>query len=115
MDTNKFFDQKLSQCDSYDLVRAMKIKLQNARKTEGQKIAQCRYCTNSSNAGDGIWIERDLWICCPCADKALKNYKSRSQSIDLRTAMEWGYIYHKQGQDNIKKARLDFEKILRAK
>ena len=30
-----------------------------------EKVAQCRYCVNSSNEGKGIWL-RELWICMPC-------------------------------------------------
>jgi len=33
------------------------------------KIAQCRYCTNSSNEGRGVWFkvkDEKMWICIPC-------------------------------------------------
>jgi len=32
-----------------------------------EKVAQCRYCTNSSNEGRGVWFkDRKRWICIPC-------------------------------------------------
>ena len=38
------------------------------RKLKIKKIAQCRYCVNSSNEGEGIWLG-DLWLCYPCFNK----------------------------------------------
>lgn len=39
------------------------------------KIAQCRYCVNSSHEGEGIWLDNELWICSPCVNKILKKIK----------------------------------------
>jgi len=36
------------------------------KKLKEPKVAQCRYCTNSSNEGTGIWLNPHLWICMPC-------------------------------------------------
>lgn len=41
------------------------------------KIAQCRYCTNSSNEGDGIWLDNRLWICFPCINKIDKQREKK--------------------------------------
>jgi len=37
-----------------------------------KKVAQCRYCVNSSNEGGGIWIDEYLWICYPCIERIRK-------------------------------------------
>lgn len=34
-----------------------------------EKIAQCRYCSNSSNECQGVWSDDAMeWICRPCFD-----------------------------------------------
>jgi len=43
-------------------------------ESERQKISQCRYCTNSSDEGEGVWLDNNNWICSPCAEK-VKNGK----------------------------------------
>lgn len=40
-----------------------------------KKISQCRYCINSSNDGNGVWLNKLLWICEPCIDKIQCNRK----------------------------------------
>ena len=41
------------------------IKKEAGQKEMSEKVAQCRYCVNSSNEEQGIWLG-DLWICMPC-------------------------------------------------
>jgi len=43
------------------------------------KIAQCRYCTNSSNEGSGRWFrvgkdKQKYWMCSPCISELLATF-----------------------------------------
>jgi len=45
-----------------------------------EKVAQCRYCTNSSNEGRGVWFkvkDRKRWICIPCLAAILQTMRLR--------------------------------------
>ena len=49
-----------------------------------KKVYQCRYCTNSSNEGEGIltynkYTKQTLWICMPCYEE-FRSEKTRAES-----------------------------------
>ncbi len=49
-----------------------------------EKVAQCRYCTNSSNEGRGVWFkDRKRWICIPCLAAILQTIRL-SEIIQLK-------------------------------
>lgn len=40
------------------------------------KVAQCRYCPNSSNEGPGVWFDDgQRWICIICFNELQKNLR----------------------------------------
>jgi len=51
-----------------------------------EKVAQCRYCINSSNEGSGIWFKvknKKRWICIPCLAAILQTMRL-SEIIQLK-------------------------------
>jgi len=52
-----------------ELSQQINEQYQNAaiERYHSQKICQCRYCSNSSNEGNGVWLTPTKWICLPCA------------------------------------------------
>jgi len=52
-------------------------------KRKEKKVYQCRYCTNSSNEGEGIkvfnqYTKQMMWVCMPCYE-AFREEKARAK------------------------------------
>ena len=54
--------------DGVDYVEYLKTVSGKRKKKTSEKVAQCWYCSNSSNEGEGAW-RGNLWICKICLDE----------------------------------------------